>query len=123
LIHEPSEGNGVRYWVISSQHGVLQTGSLHQSQKRVDVEAIDVEAGDTLDFVVDVYGALGYDQYLWAPELRPTDSTALSKTGRAFVWNAARDFTERRSLDHDLGATWGRFVQAALMSNELLFVD
>lgn len=127
LVHEPSKGNGVRYWVISSRQGVLQTGLVHQSRKRIDIKTIDIMAGDTLEFIVDVYGKLGYDQYLWVPELRQLDSSALANTNRSIVWNAAKDFTARedahRSTDQVPRTMWQHFVQALLMSNELLFVD
>jgi hypothetical protein len=127
FIHEPQAGDGVRYWVLSSRLGVLTTGVMHQSRKPVNVEAIDVKAGDTLDFVVDINGQLGYDQFLWVPEIQFIDSAASSDGRKPVISNATKGFTEKelargftKLKPRDL---WGQLVQTLLMSNELIFLD
>lgn len=127
LIHEPSQGDGIRYWVLSSRHGVLTTGVVHQSRKQVDIESVAVEAGDTLDFVVDIGGNLGWDQYRWVPEVRRIDPAESPRKQHAIIWNAAKEFTDRKhahgASSQEPLALWEQYVQVLLMSNELLFVD
>lgn len=124
FIHEPASGNGVRYWVISSQSGVLKTGLMHDSQHSVDLERIQVTTGETLDFVVDVNGHLGYDQFLWAPEIRWLDSVKPAKRKQPARWHATEDFTRQEAaMQFEPLALWEQFAQVLLMSNELMFVD
>ena len=68
--HEVAAGDGIRCWVVSSRHGVLKSATVHNAKAELDVDPIEVEAGDTIDFVVDFRDGLNSDQYLWAPKIR-----------------------------------------------------
>ena len=123
FIHEPSVGDGVRYWVLSNRHGVLTSGAMHQNQKRVDIEKIKVQTGDTLDFVVDIKVTLNSDQFLWSPELRLLKAAATATSNANVVWSAKQDFPKGVAM---LAATlnrWEQLTHVLLMSNELMFVD
>ncbi|QDT62636.1 Planctomycete cytochrome C [Stieleria bergensis] len=124
LIHEPARGNGIRYWVLSSRSGVLRTGLIHESRKPVRVDRVKVQLGEMLDFIVDVNGHLGYDQFLWAPEIRLVDPVTLADDKQPSRWHARDDFTSQQEARQiESLALWEQFAQVLLMSNELMFVD
>jgi hypothetical protein len=108
--HEPKEGDGVRFHILSSRQGLLKSVHLHADQMAIDVESIQVERGETIDFVVDIHQSLNSDQYLWSPEIRSPES----------CWNASRDFVGPSS---PVQSAPEQLAQTLMLSNELIFVD
>ena len=92
---------------------MLQQAVVHNKSQSIEIDQVALEAGDTLDFVVDIYEILNSDQHQWAPEV-----TLLSDP--AETWNAKRDFTAE--LAQRL-TPWEQLAQVLLISNELMFVD
>jgi hypothetical protein len=112
LKHEPSQGDGVRGFVVSSRHGLLKEARVHASEAAMNVDAVAVEAGDTLDFVVDIADTLDSDQFLWEPVV-----TAPEKH-----WHAATEFSAPPPAPVHL-QPWEQYAQVLLLSNEFAFVD
>jgi hypothetical protein len=110
LNHEEAAGDGVRASIVSSRHGPLKTATAHKSKAKMEVAKVEVKAGDTLDFVVDILGELNTDQYLWAPVVTAGDKK----------WDAKAEFTgpARPALNG-----WEQLAQALIMANEFMFVD
>lgn len=124
--HDVTAGDGVRCRLVSSRHGLLQSATLHNGQQPFDVERLDVEAGDTLDFVVDLHTDLNNDQFLWQVEIHDVAAPAGASTSPALtdapgqVWSSSRDFAGKPP---DYLDVWSRLAQVLLVSNELMFVD
>ncbi len=121
VVHDVAGGDGIRCWIISNRHGVIQQSIVHNTTQRFDVDNLAVQAGDTLDFVVDYRANLNSDQFLWAPVVRvdaPVKSAEEDRTPK--IWDAARDFVGPARI---LLAPWEQLAQVLLMSNELMFVD
>ena len=78
--------------------------------------SVEVRAGDTLDFVVDIRGSLNSDQFTWAPIVSAV--SAGDKAGT--TWNARDDFGD---LPVPQLGPWEQLAQALLMANEFCFVD
>jgi hypothetical protein len=112
LRHEPTAGDGVRGWIISSRHGVLREARVHAAEASMEAGPIEVEVGDTLDFVVDVADGLDSDQFVWAPGVAMGD-------GR---WAAADGFPAT-GPGPDYLQPWEQYAQVLLLSNEFAFVD
>ncbi len=112
--HEVAAGDGIRCWIVSSLRGVLKSATVHDAKVRLDVGPIEVEAGETIDFVVDFREGLNSDQYLWAPEIREVGP------GPDTTWDAARDFVGPAVLRL---SPIEQLAQVLLMANELMFVD
>ena len=112
LIHEVAAGDGVRGTIVSSRHGYLKSAVVHNSRMRLDVPAVEVRAGDTIDFVADVRAVLNSDQHLWAP--------VITQSGTVKTWDAMADFGGPPLPK--LGA-WEQLAQALLMANEFSFAD
>ncbi len=132
--HEPEQGDGIRCHVLSSRQGLLKSEALFHQEKQLCIDSIEVEAGDSIDFIVDIGKGLNSDQFLWSPrliELLSTERTKspeedrignpsnqVEKEGRH--WDAAKDFfgppiEPLSSLE--------QYIQALLSTNEFFFLD
>ncbi len=119
-IHEVAAGNGIRCWIVSGRQGVLASLALHNQRQEMNVAEVALEAGETLDFVVDINADLNNDQYQWAPvisEIRAADDPAVAT---AAAWQAERDFAGNTPT---LLNRWEQLAQVLLVANELMFVD
>jgi hypothetical protein len=97
----------------------LVSATVLHGKQALDVAKLDVVAGETIDFVVDIGAELNSDQHLWAPEIDeigPPNGNGENASG----WRAERDFggPPVQMLDG-----WEQLAQVLLLSNELLFVD
>jgi hypothetical protein len=115
LVHEPEVGDGIRAFIVSSRQGLLQAQKAHHQQATGELGGVVVEAGETLDFAVDIGDQLNSDQYLWRVELLEE-----SAGESAVVWNSELDFP----LPPNPALTpLEQLVQVLFCANEFLFVD
>lgn len=116
LVHERPPGDGIRAFVVASQQGLLTSKTVHQSTAELNVDALDVSAGDTIDFVVDIGDILNSDEHLWTQTIE-----AAAPTGEASSnWNSESDFPRSRSRQID---PWEQLAQVLFCTNEFTFVD
>lgn len=116
LSHEEKPGDGVRAWVISNRQGSLATGLVHNSRWDWESDSLKVEAGEQLDFVVDIYQVLNTDQYLW----NVTIDQQSNEDETADSWNSGQDFHGPQVPKLD---AWERLAQVLLISNEAVFIE
>lgn len=119
IIHEPEAGDGIRAWIFSSRSGKLGSWRVHHRQQEARVETLEVAAGETIDFAVDIHRELNSDQFLWAPvivESAPADHN-LSESHR---WDAVQQFHGPRTSSL---TEWEQLAQIMLLANEFMFVD
>ena len=118
-VTEPG-GDGVRATVLSDRRGVLGTWVAEfGSGVAAELDAIEVVAGERIDFVVDCRpaGNIQCDQFTWAPKIHGNDGAGV------FEWSAERDFAGAPGgATHRLDA-WERFAHTLLLSNAFMFVD
>jgi hypothetical protein len=132
LVHEPEPGDGIRAFIVSSRTGVLASTVIHQAKQQPAVAGIAVEAGETLDFLVDIREQLNSDQFLWSIELREAvpskdaganggspDTTPLPSPS-AVTWSSTADFPKAPNPEL---TPLQQLAQILLCSNEFLFVD
>lgn len=112
--HQEAAGDGVRCTILSSRHGTLASEVIHNKKWDWEKELIQVEPGDTLDFITDIYQVLNTDQHLWQLEIISTSDSTSS------TWNSAKDFHGPRSSQL---TRWEEVAQILMISNELLFVE
>ena len=114
--HEPPQGDGVRAAIVSSHGtpGTLASAQVHMAAKPLDVAALDVVAGQTIDFLVDIGDGLSYDQFLWQIRILSQDAG-----GEPIVWDASQDFEGVSSERLD---PWEQLTQVLLCTNEFLFI-
>ncbi|MDX1929301.1 MAG: PSD1 and planctomycete cytochrome C domain-containing protein [Pirellulaceae bacterium] len=120
LIHEPAVGDGIRAFVSHSRRGLLRSATVHHSSEAIDVEALETEVGDTIDFVVDIREGLNSDQFLWSPEVALESLAGTGTASPQHVWNSEADFRGPASSMLD---RWGQLAQVLMLANEFMFVD
>jgi hypothetical protein len=110
-IHHPSDqGDGVRGRILSGNKAQA-VALVHNDKARLDAE-FAIQAGQTVDFVIDCVAYESWDNCSWAPTL------TLHADGKQIgAWDATADFA---GPDHQARA---EFAQVLLMSNEFMFVD
>jgi hypothetical protein len=88
-LHHPSEnGDGVRGRIVSSRAGLLGEWAVKTREAASDVPRVEVQPGDTIDFVLDCFGDVNSDSFAWSAELKLADAQ-----GQALDrWNTATDF-------------------------------
>ena len=125
--HEPDVSDGVRFRILSSRHGLLATAELKAAEAPLSMDALEVQAGDTIDFVVDILSELNSDQYLWSPIIRQVavhsagqSSTAPGTESAMDSWDAARDF---HGPSPPRLSPQQRLAQVLLLTNEFSFID
>lgn len=115
LKHEAAPGDGIRAFVVSNRVGILRSEKVHQRNSSLSIESLDVAAGETIDFVVDIDEQLNNDQYLWAvtiENLRGGEPPA--------SWDSEKDFTPKTT---EKLSPLEQLVQVLLCTNEFMFVD
>jgi hypothetical protein len=115
LVHEPEPGDGIRAFLVSSRSGILTKAVIHKQQHEPASCSFQVEAGETLDFVVDIGEQLNSDQFLWSIELREAGAAE-----QPVVWSSTADFPRAPSPEL---TPLQQLAQVLLVSNEFLFVD
>lgn len=114
-IHVPSEqSGGVRALIVSSRAGVLGDWKVPGGGRvNAEVENVRLEAGDTLDFIVDCDADSSFDSFHWSPRLLAAGAGGAAVT----LADAKEDFGGP-------GLTaWEAYAQVLLCSNEFLFMD
>jgi hypothetical protein len=117
LIHAVEPGDGVRGFLVSSRQGLLHQAEVHNREERFDVASLRVEAGETLDMVVDLRDNLQHEEFVWEATIRESPCQE-TRPGR--VWSSRRDFAGPPVERFD---AWAQLAQVLLCSNEFLFVD
>lgn len=115
LIHDTPQGDGVRGRLISSRHGLLATATVHNSRADLHADAIEVQAGDTLDFALDIGGTLNNDQFTWEATITPVSADSSES-----AWNSQADFAGPVVTRL---APWEQLAQVLLSTNEFMFID
>jgi len=116
FVHPSQEGDGVRGRIVSSRQGKLGEWVAQNNHQRIALDAVQVEAGETLDFVVDCRESVNDDSFQWTVRI-------------AYTTPVSGALSEFRSENQFQGPALERlsrpaqFVQLLLMSNEFHFVD
>jgi hypothetical protein len=116
ITHEPSAGDGIRAFVLASRNRGLHAVKAHQQSIDLNTDTVPVNAGDAIDFVVDIGKVLNNDQFLW--QISITDINGRD-TGHSH-WSAEADFA--RNTVQKLSA-WEQLAHVLLCTNEFMFVD
>ncbi len=119
LIHQPEAGDGIRAFISHSGQGLLRFAALHHSNTVLNIEAMPVKAGETLDFIVDIRDGLNSDQFLWSPKITSAVSAGAGG-GDAQSWDAQKDFVGTPPVPLSL---WQQLAQTLMLTNEFVFLD
>jgi hypothetical protein len=88
LSHGAEAGDGVRGRIVASRGRLAGSWTVKASEASTPVESLAVEAGDTVDFVVDAGSTVTSDSFVWTVELAISPAAG----GPARTWSSAGDF-------------------------------
>jgi hypothetical protein len=122
VLHEPLVGDGIRAFVSHSRLGKLRSATLLGSRAVMNLDTIAFQAGDSLDFIVDIGGGLNSDQFLWSPTITPSTPLTTGSGGDVphDTWDAEKDFSAQPKSQLN---GWEQLVQVLMLANEFMFVD
>ncbi|MEY3174271.1 MAG: hypothetical protein RLZZ436_2185 [Planctomycetota bacterium] len=113
--HANEQGDGIRMRVVAPGGRVLADVSVHNGTQPLAVPAIELQAGEWLDFVADCASGPSHDTF--GSRFVVSQST---ETGTPRVWKSDEDFREVAAPRQD---AWSQLAQTLLMTNEFCFVD
>ena len=103
-LHHPSEnGDGVRCRIVSSRSGLAGEWIAEHKAVDVSVAAIEVQAGDTLDFITDLRETVTSDSFAWSIAIK------LKTTyGKEISWQSDKSFPGPTPppLANQIAAAW-----------------
>ena len=82
-----------------------------------------MKKGDTIDFVVDCRGEVGFDSFSWSPVLKYISDGTKVAADETREWNAKSDFSGPPKEKLKSLSTWEKYAQVLLLANEFVFVD
>jgi hypothetical protein len=124
--HEMPQGNGIRGRILVDGKLALGPWKIHQNSVETNLDQIPLKKNSSLDFIVDIAGQLGYDSFIWSPEItkQPLEITATSQTDKKQTpprqWNYSKEFRKPESTEM---TPWQSLAQILLLSNEFQFID
>jgi len=111
VLHRPAkEGDGIRGLVVTEGRILREWAVGPGKKQKTGLAAVEVKAGQTVDFVVESTGDESWDSFLWAP--------VISVAGERVPLAEARVGFSGPALD-----PWPLLAQVLLLSNEFLFID
>ncbi|MCH9774974.1 MAG: PSD1 and planctomycete cytochrome C domain-containing protein [Planctomycetes bacterium] len=126
LKHEMPQGNGIRGRILVDGKLMLGPWKIHQKSVETNLDKIILKKNDSIDFIVDIADHLGYDSFIWSPEItmQPLEIETTSKTNikqtPQQLWNYSKDFRKPDSVQI---TPWQSLAQILLLSNEFQFID
>jgi hypothetical protein len=120
LSHAAEAGDGVRGHVVSSRAGELGSWTVHHDSTDTPIERVEVQRGETLDFVVDCLTNESHDSFGWSPVITLAVAGKPDDAPRRFA--ALADFFGPAPKPPSLSRL-EQYVQALLLANEFVFVD
>lgn len=86
LNHPGMAGDGVRGRIVSDRRGLLGEWPVYNQQVGTDISALEIEAGETIDFITDCRENETTDSFVW------TVKVAMAANGNEFTYDSATDF-------------------------------
>ncbi|HVJ66837.1 MAG TPA: DUF1553 domain-containing protein, partial [Caulifigura sp.] len=116
LKHGSANGDGVCGRIVSSRTGILGAWTAANGASDTPVTTVTVEAGDTIDFVVDCRTNENADSYEWKVNLSRTTPTPR-------VWSSATEFhgpiAKSPPLPQSIAAAWRGAYSRDMTQSEL----
>jgi Protein of unknown function (DUF1553)/Protein of unknown function (DUF1549)/Planctomycete cytochrome C len=113
LAHAADQGDGVRATVARNEIELLGNWICKHNEHVTLIDSITVQAGDTLDLIVDSQADTNSDTFDWTVQIKYTE-------GDLVEYRSRRDF---QTLSTELSDAWTQLAQALLATNEFCFID
>ncbi len=120
--HASENGDGVRGRVVAGKSGLLGEWPVKTREAETNIPAVQVEAGETIDFVVDCTGDVNSDSFEWIVDLKLSDLTIGDAAGALLdSWNSSADFHGPASalLPQQIAYAWLIAYERPISAEEL----
>jgi hypothetical protein len=120
LRHPSESGDGVRSRIVSSRAGLMGQWTTKTNSIETNVTKIEVQPGDTLDFVTDCQESVNSDSFEWPVQLRFSDTTG----NEPETWDSSTDFhgpLTVSSMADQIAAAWRLAYCRPVTSDEMEF--
>lgn len=121
LAHSGSQGDGVFGAIVYSKVGAVGRWVANRNRQTTSIPRLRVEAGSTVDFVINCRNTSAGDTFNWNPTIRRLDDKQTPPVATGEFWEARAGFrgpTGRRRL-----YPWEKYAQVLLETNELTFIN
>jgi hypothetical protein len=129
LKHPADQGDGVVAQIITTQHGLVKSWKVHQSEQKTQIDEIKLQDGEQVFFIVHLNENTGWDSYQWKTTIDLVQSTSDVPWDGTSSWDSATEFaiasTNQKKKSEPIKEldAWTQLAQALLLSNEFAFVD
>ena len=119
------DGDGIQAWVVSDRQGELGNYEARLGKTRVRIVRVQVEKGEQLDFIVDGHKSNRNDDFTWPIEVWRARESDNGDGGLIGIrgWKAEVGFEDAVPSWLAPMGPWEQYVQALLISNEVMFID
>ncbi len=108
------EGDGLDAFIVHNRLGELKRVTVPpRANMGMHVKSVEVQPGDTIDFIVDPRDEHTNDNFTWTPLIR----------GAGSEWHAQKQFAGPPPPKPAPLSPWEKFAQVLLETNEFVFVD
>jgi hypothetical protein len=117
LKHPSENGDGVRGRIVSSRQGLFGEWAVKTRETETATPSVEVEAGDTIDFVTDCAGEVTSDSFEWGAQLKLSSAGG----GQPAVWDSSADFhgPVGASVPQQIAYAWQVAYQRPIVGDEL----
>ena len=91
----------------------------HNRTETIQVAGLQLEPGETIDFVVDLKQNLNHEEFLWDVTITELANQE-NKDSPPRRWNTQRDFAGPKTQPL---TPWEQLAQVLLVANEFIFID
>jgi hypothetical protein len=117
LVHPEDKSDGVVARILSSRAGVLGEWTANKQAVCTDLNRINVQQGEVLDFIVSSASDKDPGAYRWSPSIVMPTADMPAMPGMSRRWDARVDFANPNAPLKPLTA-WEELCQAVLLSPE-----
>jgi len=132
--HEFQPGDGIRAFLVHApaqpkdtptNGKVVGSWTMHNQSADTKVQTLEIKAGDTIDFIVDIRGNLNSDMFTWKVELKELNARASDASAAAMKrsWSSHAEFAGVVTAPPPGLTAAEMYAQTLMLSNEFLFVD
>jgi len=119
VVHGSDKGDGVQPLIVSSRQGILWQDTVFNRKQEKRVDGVEVQKGDTIDFVIHCGANQSFDSFQWRPHLIRQQVAA----GGREHWRSHEDFAGPQPEPPEPLTPLEKYAQVLLMTNEFMFVD
>jgi hypothetical protein len=117
--------NGIRGRILLNtgrpRQAELGSYEIKADDQPTNLDKLELQAGDTLDFAVEPLGATA-EKFFWSPIIKRADMATPEDSERKHQWVAEADFAGPPPAKLKGLSPWEKYTQVLLLTNELLYV-